>query len=178
MGHLEERNLIKLAKKGDKRAIEVLVQRNYPILKGYMQKITLDPEVAADLTQETMIKAIAKIKKFKEQSKFSTWLITIGTNLYRDYLRKQRRLVLVDDPAVFEQQLEVQSVSTAEVDFVDGLLARLPEEKRAVLILKHYFGYNYEEISEILDCPLGTVKSRMYYCLEYLQHRMEGGSGA
>lgn len=175
-----EHDLIQRAKKGDERAMEELLQRNYPILKGYLLKITLDPELAADLTQETMFKAVRQLKRFKEQSKFSTWLITIASNLYRDYQRKSRHFPLVEDPVSLEQRLERvdSSGGRAKDELVDDLLARLPQDKRAVLILKHYFGYNYEEIGKILDCPVGTVKSRMYYCLEFLQKQMEGGKGA
>lgn len=177
---ITEHDLVQQAKKGDERAIEELLQRNYPILKGYLLKITLDPELAADLTQETMFKAVRQLKKFKEQSKLSTWLITIATNLYRDYQRKNRHLPVAEDPANLEQRLGQADYSGAEIGdgLVDDLLARLPQDKRAVLILKHYFGYNYQEISKILNCPVGTVKSRMYYCLEFLQKQMEGGKGA
>lgn len=167
-----ERELIKCAQNGDQRSLEELLQQNYSILKGYLLKVTLDPELAADLTQETMVKAIRQIKQFKGHSKFSTWLISIGSNLYRDDLRKNRRWIVTNDMerigggVVEKQDLHLM---------IDELLADLPLEKRMVLILKHYFGYNYEEIGKIVDCPVGTVKSRMHYCMNFLQQRLERG---
>lgn len=168
---MHEQELIQRAQKGDQGSLEELLQLNYPILKGYLTKVTLDRELAADLTQETMFKAIRQLKKFRGSAKFSTWLITIGTNLYRDHLRKHRRLVVTDELDYFEPQTEMPETALV----IDELLVELPQEKRMVLILKHYFGYNYEEIGKILDCPVGTVKSRMYYCMDYLHKQLERG---
>lgn len=170
---LGEMELIQRAKTGDEGSLEELLQQNYSILKGYLLKVTLDPELAADLTQETMFKAIKKLRQFKGKSKFSTWLITIGSNLYRDYLKKNRRLTLVENLEPYQEVIYHEEAD--EQLILNELLAKLPSEKRMVLILKHYFGYNYQEISQVLKCPVGTVKSRMYYCLEYLQKEMKGG---
>lgn len=170
-----EMDLVKRAKRGDEHSLEELLQQNYSILKGYLLKVTLDPDLAADLTQETMLKAIKKLRQFKGQSKFSTWLITIGSNLYRDYLKKNRRVTVVDN---MEPYQGAKNQETAETNLIlNELLSKLPSDKRMVITLKHYFGYNYQEIGEILGCPVGTVKSRMYYCLEYLRTELKGGKG-
>ncbi len=169
---MQEFELVYKAKKGDLKAMEELLDQNYAILKGYLLKITLDRELAADLTQETMLKALKKIKKFKNRSKFSTWLISIGTNLYKDHLRKNHRLIMVEDI----DKLQVGILEAKETDLIiTELLAELPLDKRLVLVLKHYFGYNYQEIGQMLNCPVGTVKSRMYYCMNFLRKRMTGG---
>lgn len=168
---MQERELVERARKGDQRSLEELLQQNYSMLKGYLTKATLDPELAADLTQETMVKAIRQIKQFKGKSKFSTWLISIGSNLYRDYLRKHRRLIVTDDLDLLGRETEIKDLHLE----IDELLSQLPQEKRMVLILKHYFGYNYDEIGAILSCPVGTVKSRMHYCINFLQKQLERG---
>jgi RNA polymerase sigma-70 factor (ECF subfamily) len=168
---LQERERIERARNGDQSSLEELLQQNYSILKGYLIKATLDPELAADLTQETMVKAIRQIKQFKGQSKFSTWLISIGSNLYRDHLRKNRRLIVTEDLDLLAGETELKGLRIE----IDELLEKLPQEKRMVLILKHYFGYTYEEIGKILGCPVGTVKSRMYYCMDFLQKQWERG---
>lgn len=170
---LVEMDLVKRAKQGDERSLEELLQQNYSILKGYLLKVTLNPDLAADLTQDTMLKAIKKLRQFKGQSKFSTWLITIGSNLYRDYLKKNRRMTRVKDMGVYQGMMQEKDIETNLI--LNELLAKLPSDKRMVLTLKHYFGYNYQEIGEILECPIGTVKSRMYYCLEYLRTELKGG---
>lgn len=168
---MEEWELVERAQKGDQRSMEELLQGNYSMLKGYLVKVTLDPELAADLTQETMVKAIGQIRRFKGHAKFSTWLISIGSNLFRDHVRRDRRLLVTDDLDSFGGITEMKDLRL----ILDEMLAKLPREKRMVLILKHYFGYSYEEIGKILGCPVGTVKSRMYYCMDFLQKQMERG---
>ena len=168
---MQEMELVKQARNGSKDSMQKLIQQNYSILKGYLLKVTSDPELAADLTQETMLKAILKIKKFKGKSKFSSWLISIGTNLYRDYIKKHKRELHVEDLNDYDSISEIKD----EKVVIEEILDKLPSEKRMVLVLKHYFGYKYKEISEIMDCPVGTVKSRMYYCLDFIRDNYKGG---
>ena len=91
---MDEESLINMAKEGEKEALNLLLQNNYKILYGYCVKITGDRELSLDITQETMLKAVIYIKKYKHNGKFSTFLITIATNLYRDYLRKNKKIIL------------------------------------------------------------------------------------
>ena len=91
LSSFEEKLLIERAKAGDNEALSLLLQNNYQLLIGYFLKITGSRELALDLTQETMLRAIEKIYSFGGRSKLSTWLITIGTNIYRDWLRKKKR---------------------------------------------------------------------------------------
>lgn len=170
---MQEFELIQLAQKDDQNALKELLQENYAILKGYLLKMTFNRELADDLAQETMLKAILKIKKFKGHSKFSTWLIRIATNLYRDHLKKNRRLLVVEN---LERTYADREMNDKDFWIAESL-AKLPPEKKSVLILKHYFGYSYEEIAKILKCPVGTAKSRMHYCLEFLRSEMKGGMG-
>ena len=78
---MDEKDLIRKAKKGDTLALSKLLQQNYSFLLKYLMKATLHPQIAEDLTQETMMKCIEKIQLYNGESKFSSWLITIGTNL-------------------------------------------------------------------------------------------------
>lgn len=171
-----EEKLITLAKDGDKSALEKLLQNNYPILKGYLIKLTLNEETADDITQETMLKAILNIKKYKHIGKFSTWLITIATNIYRDQLRKNKRIVLNDmsRDIADKSSLEESVIHKTDFDKLKSILKELPEEKRMVFILKHYYGYSYNEISRIMKCPIGTVRSRLHYCIEKIKSQMKG----
>ena len=171
-----EDKLIELAKEGNKIALEKLLQDNYSILKGYLLKMTLNEPLADDITQETMLKAILNIEKFEPKAKFSTWLITIATNIYRDYLRKNKRIVF-DSEAVNNKEsksVEDTIIDKIEWDRLKNILSELPESKRMVFILKHYYGYSYDEISEIMGCPVGTVRSRLHYCIEKIRPQMKG----
>ncbi|MCB2358991.1 sigma-70 family RNA polymerase sigma factor [Clostridium estertheticum] len=90
-------NLIEKAKSGNISALIALLSANYPILQGYVIKMTGNIDIAQDIVQETMLKAVIHIKKFIPNAKFSTWLITIATNLYRDLLRKTKNLELISE---------------------------------------------------------------------------------
>ncbi|WP_069649883.1 RNA polymerase sigma factor SigY [Caloranaerobacter ferrireducens] len=174
---MEERKLVILAKKGDKKALEQLLKNNYSVLKGYLLKLTLDESLADDITQETMLKVILNIKKYKLKGKFSTWLITIATNVYRDILRKNKKVIYRGEQmrAVDVMSLEESVIVKTDFDRLKLLLKELPEEKRMVFILKHYYGYSYDEIAQIMKCSPGTVRSRLHYCIEKIRHQMKGG---
>ncbi|MEN8906181.1 MAG: RNA polymerase sigma factor SigY [Clostridiales bacterium] len=177
---MKEDILINKAKKGDKKSLEKLLYNNYKIVYGYLIKLCLDEDIAKDITQETMLKAIKNIKKFNGRSKFSTWLISIASNKYKDDIKKKKNtdFLNINDNIVSS----INDVKTPEKIFLDKedfsivkkALLLLPYEKRKVFILKHYYSYSYEEISNILNCPLGTVRSRLHYCIKKLREVMEG----
>ncbi len=174
---MEEHLLVKMAKRNDKLAMEKLLHNNYSILKGYLLKMTLNQTITDDLTQETMLKAILNIEKYEHKAKFSTWLITIATNLYRDQLRKDKRLIYQEEQFDFKdtRNIEEDLIKKVEYENLKKVLKELPEEKRMIFILKHYYDYTYQEISEILNCPVGTVRSRLHYCIKEIKKHMEGG---
>jgi len=177
-GFLLEEILIKLAQKGDKKSLEKLLQNNYPIVKGYLIKMTFNESTADDITQETMVKAIININKFEPRGKFSSWLITIANNLYRDQLRKDKRVVYMEDDENRQDTVNLEDtvVNKMEWEKLKSILEKLPQEKRMVFILKHYHGYSYEEISDIMKCPIGTVRSRLHYCINQVKLQMKGVS--
>ena len=171
---MEDLKLIEKAKSGNVSALNTLLSDNYPILQGYVIKMTGHADVTEDIVQETMLKAVINIKKFVPKAKFSTWLITIATNLYRDSLRKAKNLELIDE-TIETKELgpEDALISNVEYTAVKEILLALPYEKRAVFILKHYYGFKYEEIAEILKCPIGTVRSRLHNCVKYIVSEMD-----
>ena len=87
---MDETTLIRLAQKGNREALEQLLRDNYRTVRGYLLRVTLNTSLADDLTQETMLRAILNIRRWQPWAKFSTWLITIANNLYRDALKKNR----------------------------------------------------------------------------------------
>ncbi len=108
-----EQELLSRAQSGDREALARLLHGAYPILYGYLQKLTLDGYRAEDLTQKTMLRAMERLNQFRGGSKFSTWLIKIATNLYRDELRAEER-----HPLCFERTY----ASAAGADFAQILL--------------------------------------------------------
>lgn len=171
---MNELELINKAKAGNKSALNSLLKSNYNILKGYVIKMVGDPHLAQDIIQDALLKAVININKFEPRAKFSTWLIKIATNVYRDYLRKNKSFKLVEENLTARgNQVEDIVISNYEYKEIVKIILKLPYEKRAVFILKHYYGYKYEEISEILGCPLGTVKSRLHNAVKYIISEIE-----
>jgi RNA polymerase sigma-70 factor (ECF subfamily) len=171
---LEEIELIHKAQSGNKSALNTLLTNNLTILKGYIIKMTGNPELSQDIIQDTMLKAVLNINKFKPEAKFSTWLITIATNVYRDYLRKNKELDLIDE-FIPSKEMGPEDLTISNLQYKDiiEILKGIPYEKRAVFILKHYYGYKYEEIANILNCPVGTVRSRLHNTIKYIMSELE-----
>lgn len=171
---MDELELINRAKEGNKSAINTLLTQNLPILKGYILKITGGSDIAQDVIQEALLKAVINIKRFEPKAKFSTWLITIGTNIYRDMLRKTKRIVPLEEDIISEDyNTEKIVMSSMEYEEVLNILNSMAYEKKAVFILKHYYNYKYEEIAEILNCPVGTVRSRLHNCIKNIISELE-----
>ncbi|MFD0715945.1 RNA polymerase sigma factor SigY [Paenibacillus sp. GCM10027626] len=169
----DEAEIARQAIRGNEQALAVLLQRNYPLLYRYMLKVTMNKTRAEDLVQETMLKAIERIATYQQRSKFSTWLIAIGTRLYMDEMRKQsrERKWQNDEQALQAIRFDV-SLQQAEWPEALDVLASLPYEVRVPILLKHYYGYGYEEIAEWMNIPVGTVKSRLHNGLKQLRKEL------
>jgi RNA polymerase sigma-70 factor, ECF subfamily len=163
---MDEKELINSAKKGDHRSFAMLFRNHYPLLVKYLMKITMNPDIAEEIAQATMAKCVEKIHLFNGKSKFSSWLISIATNMYIDQHRKKKREREWNEGEAASRKLQWQMESKNE-EWTDALaaLSRLTDEMRIPLILKHYYGYSYDEISEILNIATGTAKSRVHHGL-------------
>jgi RNA polymerase sigma-70 factor (ECF subfamily) len=141
-------------------------------------------EDARDVCQETFLRAFRALKGFKGQAKFSSWLYRITLNLCRDWIRKERRTPVVQAP----EGIDLVSLAAADApsEPVEDLIARrdmarvmarlmadLPEEQRTAIVLKEYHGLTFQEIADLLGCPLSTVKTRLYQGLSVLRRQIE-----
>ena len=171
---MEERELIKRAKKGDHAAFALLFKENYPFLVKYLIKVTMNRHQAEELAQDTMAKCVEKIHQYNGKSKFSSWLMTIATNRYVDIQRKKKREKnwKQAEASVRKLKWEVQS-RKEEWNEVLEALSTLNEETRLPIILKHYYGYSYEEIGQMVGVPLGTVKSRVHNGISRLREELK-----
>lgn len=160
---MEEQALIIQAQHGDTTALAQLLQFHYPFVMKYLIKVTLDPHLAEDLAQETMLKCINKIKLYNGSSKFSSWLITLATHLYIDGLRKRKRERIWHEQELKLRQIKYQSAHHSDDwPVVLDALGSISPEVRTPIVLKYYYGYTLEEIAQMMDIPLGTVKSRIH----------------
>jgi RNA polymerase sigma-70 factor (ECF subfamily) len=135
-----------------------------------------DREDAADLSQETFLKAYQGLQKFKRRSSFHTWLYRITINLCINYLRKKKsrqciqleRTNSVKHPEIIEQ-LELEELQ----ELVGDAVNELPEKQRAAVILRIYHGLSHKEISDILGCSVGTVKANYFHAIRNLRKLLQ-----
>jgi RNA polymerase sigma-70 factor (ECF subfamily) len=137
-------------------------------------------EDARDVCQETFLRAFRALGGFRGQAKFSSWLYRIALNLCRDWVRRQRRTPVVQLPEdVDVMELAASREPTEPIEdlvarrdltrVVEKAMARLPEEQRTAIILKEYHGLTFQEIADLVGCPLSTVKTRLYQGLSVLR---------
>jgi RNA polymerase sigma-70 factor (ECF subfamily) len=138
---------------------------------------------ARDVCQETFLRAFRALNGFRGQSKFSSWLYRIALNLCRDWIRRERRTPVVQAPEGVDliQLVSAREPSESIEDLVSRrdmsrlvarAMAALPEEQRTAIILKEYHGLTFQEIATLIDCPLSTVKTRLYQGLSVLRREL------
>ena len=171
---INEKLLIKKAKAGDQDSFEALVlscrEKAYNIALRYMQ----NEDDALDALQESFIKIFRHLSKFNEQSRFNTWVYRIVVNTCNDMMRKSKKTVSIDGGYKDEDEKDVTleiADNTARPDmvlerkenaeYIKKCLYSLSDEQREILVLRDVNELSYDEIAEILDCSLGTVKSRI-----------------
>lgn len=160
---MEEKELIISAKSGDRKALALLFQKNYPFLVKYLIKVTMNPDMAEDLAQETMAKCIEKIGLYQFKSKFSSWLISIATHLFIDQQRRKKREKTWQQEEEQFRKLKWH-LETRNEEWNDAMsaLGKLSDDVRVPIVLRHYYGYSYDEIGEMMQISAGTVKSRVH----------------
>lgn len=175
-----DEQLMERSQRGDQHAFERLVRRYEAPLYAFFYRLTGDATLAQDLFQETFLRAFKNRFTFDPLRRFAPWLYGIATIVWKDHLRKDRRLrrhlgVVTSEPttAVPHQIDPLEELDKREVEkVVQEEINRLPPDYRVVVILRHYQGLRYEEISKALDLPLGTVKSRLHSALATLKARL------
>jgi RNA polymerase sigma-70 factor (ECF subfamily) len=168
---VEDRDLILRARKRDVEAYNLLVSRWEKRIFNYLLRLVKDREDALDLGQDVFLKAYQNLAKLEDTSRFGPWLYRIAHNEAYSLLRKNRPDAELPedrmDPASGRRMLPVE-VSLA----VERALARLSADQREAVVLKIYQGFKFEEMAEILSCPVSTVKSRLYTALELLKETL------
>jgi RNA polymerase sigma-70 factor (ECF subfamily) len=170
-----EINLIEKSKRGDVESFEILIKSYQTLAYNIAFRMLGNIEDANDATQDALVKVFKSIQSFQGQSSFSTWLYRIVTNTCLDELRKRKRQKVysyhnpvemkdgemerdvVDPSSNTEEILEKRE----EIKSIQDAIQALPEQHKTVIILRDIKGLSYEQISEILDCPHGTIKSRI-----------------
>ena len=173
--------LVRRAKRGDYRAFDLLVLKYQSRLVSIAFKYVKEIQLAEDISQEAFIKAYKAINSFREESAFYTWLYRITANTAKNYLvsKGRRRESSISELSTLENEDQFVIASHDSPDEI--LLAQelrntlfnavssLPEDTRTALSLREFEGLNYEEIAKIMNCPVGTVRSRIFRGREALE---------
>ena len=187
MGDREvDRQLVERAQRGDKKAFELLVVKYQRKLARLLSRFIRDASEVDDVTQETFIKAYRALPTFRGDSAFYTWLYRIGINTAKNYLvavgRRAPSMTGVDNEEAedIEQGEQLKDLNTPEnqmisrqvAETVNSTLQELPEELRTAITLREIDGLSYEEIAQIMNCPIGTVRSRIFRAREAIAERL------
>ena len=165
-------NIINLVKKGDSRAFDILVVKYQDRLVYSVYKFCKDLELSQDITQEAFVKAFRNIDKFRGESSFYTWIYRIAINTAKNYFSNKSRGAETYNEDILDTALSDMSFNSdnpetllaAEEmkDAVNQAFQNLPDEIRSTLSLREYDGLSYEEIAKVQNCPIGTVRSRIF----------------
>jgi RNA polymerase sigma-70 factor (ECF subfamily) len=181
-----DQQLVERAQRGDKRAFELLVEKYQRKLGRLLARFIRDPAEVEDVTQEAFIKAYRALPAFRGDSAFYTWLYRIGINTAKNYLMALRRRaptsteVDAEDAEGFEDGEQLRDINTPEsmllskeiAATVNATIEELPEELRTAIQLREIEGMSYEDIARIMECPIGTVRSRIFRAREAIAERL------
>ena len=181
-----DRLLVERAQAGDKKAFGLLVEKYHRKLGRLVGRMVRDQAEVEDVVQEAFIKAYRALHNFRGDSAFYTWLYRIGINTAKNYLvslgRKPQVLnnVEIEDAENFEGVTDMRAMETPETAMankqiaqtVNDTIANLPEELRTAITLRELEGMSYEEIADIMQCPIGTVRSRIFRARETIAAKL------
>ena len=188
-----DQKLVQRAQRGDLRAFDLLVLKYQGRISALVSRYLSDSGDVEDVTQEAFIKAYRALERFRGDSAFYTWLYRIAANAAKNHLvakgRRPRSDASIEDAEAFDEfglnsdsgSPEAIAMGDELVGVVDAAMHALPEELRAALTLRELEGLSYDDIAEVLGCPVGTVRSRIFRAREAIDERVReqigGGSG-
>lgn len=166
--------LIKKARKGDSEAFYELIKSNEAVLYRTALLYLKNEHDALDAVSETVYKSFISIKKLKEPRYFRTWLIRILINVCLDQIKKSKKIVYVEERFIDVIDFDWDE-SEDKIDLKKAI-DQLDEKEKTVVILKYFHNMTIVEISEVLECPVGTVKTNLHNALEELRLEYKEGS--
>lgn len=180
-----DEELVLRVQQGDKKAYDLLVIKYQHKIIQLVNRYLKDPSEAQDVAQEAFIKAYRALGSFRGDSAFYTWLYRIAINTAKNYLVSRSRRnanyeVDIQDAEIFENAPQLQGMETPErlllnqdiVETIKSAIDSLPEEMRMAITLREFEGMSYEEIAEAMDCPVGTVRSRIFRAREAIDSKL------
>ena len=178
--------LVERTRKGDNRAFDLLVKKYQHKILALVGRMLKDRDEVQDVTQEAFIKAYRALDKFRGDSAFYTWLYRIAINTAKNYLvassrRPSASNIDIEDAEIYSEDDHIKDIATPEnlamreqlQQTIDTAISALPDDLRTALTLREFEGLSYEEISQVMDCPVGTVRSRIFRARESVDARIK-----
>ncbi len=180
-----DQDLVLRVQRGDKAAFDLLVIKYQHKLVHLVNRYVKDPSEAQDVAQDAFIKAYKALGEFRGDSAFYTWLYRIAINTAKNYLLSRSRRhsdfeIEMQDAEDIENAPQLKDIDTPEdqlmndqiVQVIKTAIENLPEEMRIAITLREFEGMSYEEIAEAMDCPIGTVRSRIFRAREAIDEKL------
>ena len=164
---VEDADLISRVRRGDVEAYNLLVSRWEKRVFNYLLRLTASPDDALDLSQDAFLKAYQNIRKLDDPARFGSWLYRIAHNEAYSLFRKRRPETALED--VSSERSPAPGFPMDLSLAVTAALDRLSPDQREAVVLKVYEGFKFDEMAEVLGCPVSTVKSRLYTALDLLK---------
>ncbi|MCB1646133.1 MAG: RNA polymerase sigma factor RpoE [Pseudomonadales bacterium] len=181
-----DRQLVERVQRGDKKAFDLLVLKYQHKIVGLVSRYLRDQDEVLDVTQEAFIKAYRALPGFRGDSAFYTWLYRIAINTAKNYLVSRSRRPPDTDIDVDDSEFNEAATALSEIENPENRMAtdqleavvnkainELPEELRVAVTLREFEGLSYEEIAAVMDCPVGTVRSRIFRARESIEKKIE-----
>lgn len=181
-----DHQLVERVKRGDKHAYDLLVIKYQHKIVGLVSRYLRDQDEVMDVTQEAFIKAFRALPRFRGDSAFYTWLYRIAINTAKNHLVSKSRRPPDSDVDVDEGEFHDNTAVLKDIENPENALATdqleavvykaiddLPEELKVAVTLREFEGLSYEEIAEVMECPVGTVRSRIFRAREAIEKKIQ-----
>ena len=182
---LTDQALVERVQQGDKKAFNLLVSRYQNKVAGLLTRYVSRNDIP-DVAQESFIRAYRSIESFRGDSAFYTWLYRIAVNTAKNYLAAQGRRppsedILAEDAENYDAGIHLRDVDTPENEMLSGELKKvvfdtingMPEDLKNAITLRELEGLSYEDIAEVMGCPVGTVRSRIFRAREIIENKIQ-----
>jgi len=180
-----DKNLVLRVQQGDKSAYDLLVIKYQHRIIQLVNRYVKDPSEAQDVAQEAFIKAYRALGNFRGDSAFYTWLYRIAINTAKNYLVSRSRRysdyqIDIQDAEQMENAPQLKAMETPEylllndeiVKVIKAAIEKLPEEMKVAIMLREFEGMSYEDIAQTMECPVGTVRSRIFRAREAIDEKL------
>ncbi|MEO0998501.1 MAG: RNA polymerase sigma factor RpoE [Pseudomonadota bacterium] len=178
--------LVKRVQAGDKKAFDLLVTRYQHKIVNLVARYVKDSDEALDVAQEAFLKAYRALPRFRGDSAFYTWLYRIAVNTAKNYLVAAKRRPMdyeldLQDPEQYDMHARLKDGDTPEAvvlkdevhETIEAAIRALPDDLRTAIVLREVDGMSYEEIATAMDCPVGTVRSRIFRAREAISKQID-----